>query len=244
MKYASILLAAALLFPGTSRAQSTLPPGTILPVTLSETLRADRVHSGQPFTAKVMQDIPGTPVCRGSRVLGHVVRAEATKNGPAKLDLIFDFVQLRHATIPLKTDLRAIASFIEVGQAQVPEEGASRGITPEVATSQQIGGEQVYHGGTTVYRGDEIVGRPTAYGVLGVPRASIGQPCRGVVASNARPQALWLFSTDACGVYGFNDLRIEHAGRTGPRGEIVLTSNNGKLKLDSGTAILLRVQGD
>lgn len=245
MKYAWVLLVAATLWlPVSASAQSELPAGTIIPVTLNRSLRAGRVQAGHPITAKVMQDLPGTPVRRGSQVLGHVVQAQATGQGPSRLELTFDSVRVHNQTIPLTTDLRAIASFVAVGQAEVPEEGASRGITPEVATFEQIGGEQVYRGGGTVYRGNDLVGKPTPYGVLAVPRASFGNPCRGAVGQNAQPQAFWVFSTDACGVYGLGDLRIEHAGRTEPRGVIVLASNNGGLKLDSGTAMLLRVQSN
>jgi hypothetical protein len=245
MKYAWVLLVAeALSLPVSALAQSALRAGTIIPVTLNRGLRADRAQAGRAITAKVMQDIPGTPVRRGSQVLGHVVQVQAPEHGPSRLELTFDSVRAHGQTIPLKADLRAIASFVAVGQAEVPEEGASRGITPEVATFEQIGGEQVYRGGGTVYRGNDLVGKPTPYGVLAMPRASSGNPCRGAVGQNARPQAFWVFSTDACGVYGLSDLRVEHAGRTDPMGNIVLASNGGKLRLASGTAMLLRVQSD
>jgi hypothetical protein len=56
-----------------------------------------------------------------------------------------------------------------------------------------------------------------------------------------RAQSLWLFSTDACGVYGYNDVTIEHAGRTSPEGEITLRSTNPSLKIRAGSGILLRV---
>ena len=242
LKFVWILaVASSLLLQAIATGQDAVPEGTLIPVTLSGGLRSDRAHSGQAIRAKVMQDVPGTPVRRGSEVLGRVLEAQTTTERRAELKLSFDSARVHGQTIPLKTSLRALASFVEVGQAQVPEEGASRGITPEVATTEQIGGEQVYRGGGTVNRGDEVVGRPTAYGVLGVPRATIGQPCRGAVGSNTQPQALWLFSTDACGVYGLGDLSIENAGRT--TGEIVLASQAGKVELKSGTALLLRAQG-
>jgi hypothetical protein len=56
-------------------------------------------------------------------------------------------------------------------------------------------------------------------------------------------QALWLFSSDACGLYGFDNVRIEHAGRTDPRGNIVLSADDGKIDLYSQSGLLLRVQG-
>ena len=75
------------------------------------------------------------------------------------------------------------------------------------------------------------------------PRVRTGQPCRAVVNDNNHPQALWLFSADACGVYGIGNLRIDHAGRTAPTGTIVLSAKHGKLNLRGGSALLLRVQG-
>jgi hypothetical protein len=78
--------------------------------------------------------------------------------------------------------------------------------------------------------------------VLGMPRIQTGLGCRGVVSDANQPQAMWLFSTDACGVYGYANIRIEHAGRTDPAGTIVLVADNGRLKLQSGSGMLLRVQ--
>lgn len=52
---------------------------------------------------------------------------------------------------------------------------------------------------------------------------------------------MWLFSVDACGLYGFANIQIDDYGRSNRRGTITLSSRDGKLKLGSGTAILLRV---
>lgn len=238
----TLILAALMLSPIGVMAQSALPAGTILPVRLDTSLKANKVHAGQEIRAKVMQNIPGTPVRRGATVLGHVVRA-GSSNGQTKLEFCFDAVKIHGRRIPLKASLRALASVMEVEEAQIPEESADRSITPEVATTQQIGGEQVYRGGGPVADGDLAVGEPTPYGVLAVPRAQPGQHCQGIVADNHRPQALWLFSTDACGVYGFSDIRIEHAGRSDPAGKIILESDKRKLDIGSGSGLLLRVQG-
>jgi len=89
--------------------------------------------------------------------------------------------------------------------------------------------------------GETVVGEPVYNGVLSRPRANPSGSCPGSIAGNDRPQALWVFSSDACGVYDIPHLKIEHAGKTNPIGEIVLTSNDGALNLPSGSGMLLRV---
>ena len=64
---------------------------------------------------------------------------------------------------------------------------------------------------------------------------------RGELEGNDNPQALWVFSTDACGVYGIEHLNILHAGRTDPVGKIVLASETRNVKLKNGDGLLLSV---
>ncbi|HUN86411.1 MAG TPA: hypothetical protein VMU48_18675 [Terracidiphilus sp.] len=237
------IVVAALMVSSVAMAQNAIPSGTILPVALETGLNASKIHAGQPIRAEVMQNVPDTPIRRHARVLGHVIEASALPGGLEKLTLQFDAIEIHGKRIPIHASLRAVASFLDVEDAMVPEEGASRGITPEVATTEQIGGEQVYRGGGPVSDGMAPVGVPVPYGVLAVPRPNPHGNCRGVIGENTRQQALWLFSTDACGVYGIANLRIDHAGRTDPMGTIVLSSATGKLKLYGGTGMLLRIRG-
>lgn len=236
-------LAAILLWPTLALAQSAVPAGTLLAVSLDHGLNVSKVRPGQQIRARVMQTIPGTPIHRGAQVAGHVVRATGTKSGPVRLEIQFDAVEVHRRRISISADLRAVASPLEVEEAQIPEEMSDRGLTPETWTTQQIGGDQVYRGGGPVTEGMMAVGTPAPYGVLAVPRTQPGAPCRGVVDDNSRPQALWLFSANACGVYGLSGVAIEHAGRTSPEGTIVLAASTGKLDLRSGSALLLRVRG-
>jgi hypothetical protein len=230
-------LALALLLPMALPAENAVPAGTILPIRLDTGLNTARLRPGAVIRAEIMQDVPGTSIHRGSHVLGHVISVT-----PTRLELSFDTLVTKGASIPLKTNLRALASMLEVEEAQIPEDGAD-GALPSVLdqTTRQIGGEEVYRGGGPVARGITPVGESTAYGVLG--RLNSNPPCRGDIAGADNPQALWLFSTDACGIYGFNDLAVEHFGRTDPAGTIVLTSRAEKINIRTGSGLLLRVQG-
>jgi len=88
-----------------------------------------------------------------------------------------------------------------------------------------------------------MVGKSVNDGVLDQPNAASrqGKECRGAVDSNDSPEAMWVFSSDACGTYGLTSILVAHAGRTEPVGVIVLVSEKGRLKLPRGAGMLLRV---
>lgn len=235
---ASVLLSTALA------AQQAVPAGTIIPVRLNTSLGSAKAQPGQAFTATVMQDVPlhGSKVRRGSKVIGHVVSAKkATYGNDGQLSLRFDSIEVSKRRIPITANLRAIASMLEVADAQVPANGPDRGTSQADWTTVQIGGEVVYRGGGPVANGLRPVGIPTANGVLAHVSAPPGEKCRGEVDDNDQVQALWLFSSDACGAYGFADLEIAHAGRSEPTGVIVLTSSKHEVHLRSGSGMLLRI---
>ena len=85
------------------------------------------------------------------------------------------------------------------------------------------------------------VGTSVADGVLAQPRSKPGSACRGAIDGANAVQAMWLFSSDACGVYGFEYLTIQHAGRSEPEGQVTLISNKGEVKLPTASGMLLRV---
>ena len=90
----------------------------------------------------------------------------------------------------------------------------------------------------------KAVGTSVGDGVLARANAKEGTKCRGSVEGNDSPQALWVFSTDACGVYGIEHLHIAHAGRAVPAGTIILASEMPNLKLRNGDGLLLRVNAN
>ena len=235
MKHA--LLFFMLLLPSALSAQTIeVPAGTILPLQLETGMKAEKLAAGKIIRGVIMQDIPSTRIRRGSHVYGHVIRVN-----PTSIEFTFDTLEVKKQRIPITTNLRALASMMEVDQAQIPQGGADRGLPPSQKTTEQIGGELVYRGGGHVMHGSERVGEPAPYGVIA--RTRDNPPCRAVVAHNHHPQALWLFSTDACGLYSYDNLTIEHYGRTAPIGTIILTAKKGKVNIRSGSGILLRVQG-
>jgi hypothetical protein len=226
-------------------AQNTIPAGTIVPVALNSSLSSRKVKPGQVITARVMQDVPlspGSTIHAGAKVIGRVIDVKPANGGTgAQVSFRFDTLVVSKRRIPIITNLRALASMMAVEAAQLPESGPDRGTSQNAWTTDQIGGEVVYRGGGPVADGLRSVGEPTYGGVLVHVSAKPGSPCRGEIEGNDRLQALWVFSSDACGVYDFAGLAIVHAGRTDPVGEITLASDKGEVNIRAGSGMLLRV---
>src|SRR4029077_20592021 len=228
-------------------APQNIPAGTILPVRLSSSLDSEHSKAGQIIRAKTMQDVPlaaGKKIHAGAKVIGQVIDVVPPLGGSgARIVFRFDRLTFSHRTIPLNTDLRALASMMEVHDAEVPTAGPDRGTSSNAWATVQVGGDVVYRGGGPVMHGADMVGMPVSDGVLARVNSRPGTKCRGAVDGNDQLQALWVFSSDACGVYGFSDLTIAHAGRTDPVGDIVLNTNQTRLHVPSGSGMLLRVNG-
>jgi len=226
--------------------QDAIPSGTILPLQLKSSLNSRTSKPGQVVTARIMQDVPlpsGQKIRAGSKAVGRILDVVPASSGAgAKLSLRFDTLEVSKRTLPMTTDLRALASMMEVNDAQVQTSGPDRGTPDYWWTTAQIGGDVVYRGGGPVVNGFGAVGKSTANGVLDQIASGPGTNCRGEVTGDDQPQALWVFSADACGTYGFPDLTIGHAGRSAPAGQITVASERTNFDVRSGSGLLLRVK--
>jgi len=231
-------------------AQVTIPAGTILPVVLRSTISSSRVKQGQRIEGKIAQDVPlsdGSKIRAGTKLIGQVVDVtRATDRTPGRVSLRFEELQWQGKAVPVRTDLRAIAGFVAIQDAEQPDEAPSEGSPFNWLPTTQIGGDSVYGVGGPVMSAEDSnkqVGKSVNGGVLGEVQPNEGRKCRGPIDGNSSPQALWVFSSDACGTYGLSHLVISHAGRTEPVGTIVLESQSRDVALRNGDGLLLRVIG-
>jgi hypothetical protein len=240
-----LVLLSVLILPVKVLAQEAVPAGTVLPVQLNSSL-SRKTKPGQVITARVMQDVSlgdGSRIRAGAKVTGQVIDVTPRSFGAsASISITFNELLMSHRKLGLVTDLRALASPMEVEDAQIPDMGGDRGTPSTAYTTNQVGGDEVvYRGGGHVMNGSRIVGEPVGDGVVGEVSPNAAGECRGAIEGNDRPQSLWVFSSDACGVYGFHGVTIAHAGRTDPVGRITLTSSDGDLNIRAGSGLLLRV---
>lgn len=234
--------------PTASAPTGKIPPGTILPVILRTSFSFQNSKAGEILHGQIAQTVPladGTKIRRGTRIEGHILDVTPASSGnPAKISLQFDKLYLDGQTVSMVTNLRAIAGFMDVQEAGVPTEPPNEGSPYDWLVTRQIGGDSVYGMDGPVMSAEDtskVIGKSVGDGVLLQVSSRPGTRCRGAMDGNDHPQAMWVFSGDACGAYGLDDLKIAHSGRNDPKGTIVLTSESPKFKLRNGDGLLLRV---
>jgi len=238
----TILFATVILLATSLPGQESIPAETILPIQLNSTINSSKIHAGQAIGARLMQNVPlpgGSRIRAGAQVLGKIEAVRADAHGNATVSMRFDTLAVGKHRIPVSTNLRAMATMMDVQDAQVPAAGPDRGTSDFYWVTEQIGGEAVYHGGGPVTRGSSVVGKSVVDGVLVHPSAA-GR-CADEKNSDDRLQAFWIFASSACGLYDFPDLRLVHAGRSEPQGEITIASVEGPVKIPGGSGLLLLI---
>jgi hypothetical protein len=228
-----------------AESRSAIPAGTVLPLRLEKTISTKDVR-GQVVEAKVAQDVPlpdGEKIPMKSTVRGSILSVETDAEGAGmKVTLKFDQLEDRKETLTIATYLRAIASGRAVQSAQLPNAGADMGSPAGWADTVQIGGDIRFgDGGAVRDRAKEKVGKGVVGGVLVHVRANPALGCAGPSNGNDYLQALWVFSSDACGVYDLKGVKIAHSGRGSPLGEITLHFEKEDMKVEAGAGMLVWV---
>lgn len=240
----SAILLTLLPLRGAERVQ-TLPVGTLLPVMLNNSLDSDKSKPGQKLTAKLKQDVSlpdGSIVKSGSELLGHVVSANrGSATSGSRVVFVFDQLKMNGKQFPITTGARAVASMMAVFQARQPISSVAgdAGSSWDYNT-RQVGGDIVF-GRKDVRSNDGVVGMSPEPGwVVGVPR---GNPDAGCAPPDSKfLQSFWVFSTNACGVYGDgeDDMQISHKPDDNKNGQITLTSPK-RVQVRNGSGLLLTV---
>jgi hypothetical protein len=238
-----LLVVIAVAFSAQLLAQSAVPRGTILPAELNSSLNSRKSRVGEVITARIMQDVPlasGSTIHAGAKLIGHVMAVKPASAGTnAEISVRFETLVTGGRSIPVVTDLRAMATMMDISEAQVPDQGPDRGTSEYNWVTEQIGGE--FRGDGVIAHGDNVVGYAAPNGVLVRVSSEPGTRCRGEEDGD-RLQATWVFSSNACGLYGFPEITLAHAGRTNPVGEFTLVANRGNVSVKGGSGMLLRVE--
>jgi hypothetical protein len=223
-----------------------IPVGTIIPVSLDRGLKAEDARKGELIELRVKQEVPlphSGKIPVRSKLTGYITSTEKDTDGSGlNVSLRFDKLKLGDKTVPILTSLRAMASYQAVRWSQMPQGGSDPGTPTGWGNTVLIGGDIRFgDGGKVRTAAKQVVGKGVRGGVLVHIRANPEGGCEGPVNGDDHPQALWVFSSGACGLYDLKGVTIRQNGRSDPLGEITLGFDKENKKLESGTGMLLRV---
>jgi hypothetical protein len=231
-------------FPAHSKAD-VLPAGTAIPALFTKTINAKTTKVGDRVVMKTMQDVlygPAQTIPKGSLVVGHVVQTSYTANDePSSLTIAFEKIVSKKNSRHVCLTVRAMASLDQVYDAKVPvtsmDQSASLGTT-------LVGGDHISLGGKYVYAidGDEV-GIRNRFGVFSrlEPAAAYGGSPSAACGSVSTLQSVAIFSSRACGLYGFSGMQLTRSEDIPQKATITLQSDRGAAEIHSGSAALLQV---
>lgn len=229
---------------------STLPLSTALPVRFVNSVDATKVHRGDVVTAETLQVVmlpSGQRLPKGTLVQGHVVDARPFRFDQApyaaqkasQLSIHFDQIRTGNLTLPVNLSVRALASSVESRAASTPH---FRDETDSSGTMTLIGGTEFSPFDKAIRgKNGEVVGYNRKQGVFARLTESYDakSETRGKCAPTDTEQSVAIFSPEACGLYGFANESMPHAGRSGS-GTFTLESRDHSVRLDSGSTALLQ----
>jgi hypothetical protein len=219
-----------------------IPVGTVIPVMLSSSLSAAKDKPEKQLEGRVMQEVrlpSGERIREGSRIIGHVVNVTRGSSG-SSIVVKFEAIQEQGRKASLKTGLLALASMASVHDAQLPI-SANSDLTPVSQwVTRQVGGDVVRRGQGKVVSHDGVFG--TWLQGSSVLMKLTPNPEAGCSSGPGygREQAVWIFSSAACGTYDLSNVKIASSGEIPPLGEIALTSAH-NVAIHGGSGWLLIV---
>ncbi len=200
---------------------------------------------GKEISAKLMQEVAlpnGERIKRESKIVGQLTAVSPPSQGhPATLSVRFDRIEIDKQAVPIGTSLRALATMQSVSKARMPVNANSGyGTSPWDWNMLQVGGQAAYNGQKIVKsQTGQVVGRVVEPGaIVGVPMANPMRGCAGPPESTAE-QAFWVFSTDACGVYGDKTLKLAAT----PNTNVITITSTKKITVRGGSGLLIQVNG-
>lgn len=231
---------------GSQEAKTATPPAeTAIPVVFTRPIKVRTAKRGDRVMARTMQVVlygPAGNIPKGSRVKGHVIDA-SYKGNTQQSSITFQFDKLiakkRIASVCMS--VRAMADSIDAYKAT--REATSLDTNASLGTTL-VGGDHIRPGGKYVYATEyDKVGISNRFGIFSrlEPADShshtVATDCSGV----ATLQSVAIFSSGACGLYGFADTYLAATGAENPMRAITLIGKHHPIEIPSGSAALLQI---
>jgi hypothetical protein len=207
-------------------AVTRIAPGSVIPVSLTKTIDAKKVKSGDEVVAKVTQDLKNTNgdviVAKDTEVMGHVTEAQARskQQRESQVGIEFDRAVMKNGTtMQLPMSIQAIIG------PQNDQSNPANG-TSEMPASSSAANPNANMGGRPGMAGSAPAPMPSSAGGDTPSDAQTGAKSRPPITAQTQ------------GVLGISNLTLTPAAMS--QGSL-LTSEKNNVKLESGTLMLLRV---
>lgn len=232
--------------PGSQlNAPGAVPVGTAFPVVFSHTINTADAKIGDTITTKTTQVVilpSGERIPRGSELIGEIVASRPrSSDEPSQLGIRFETLLSAGSKSAIRVRLRAMASFADSyssRSALVPYD------TPDNSLYSQVGGDTFFPYDAVHSPRGTVVGKATRDGIfVKLARTSAESNDQIMCDETDTLQSVGIFSSGACGLYGFGDFFLDEAG-TKPDGVIRFHAERHSVKIGRGTLALLQVQAN
>ena len=211
-------------------APTRIAPGSVIPVSLTKTIDAKKVKTGDEVVAKVTQDMKTNGgevlVPKDTKVMGHVTEAQPRNKDQkeSQVGIAFDRAMMKDGSaMQIPMSIQAI-----IGQQNDQNNsGSGSGEAASPARSASAGTTGSPRGGMG---GSAPASAPSA------GSGSADTPGDAQAGKGSRPP----ITAQTEGVVGISDLKLSRAASNAADGSVVSSEKN-NVKLESGTMILLRV---
>jgi hypothetical protein len=240
--------AAGIAGAGAAKGSTNISSGTKVNARLENSLDAKKSKPGDRVEARTTRDVKenGKVVLKkGTRLTGHVTRAQAHANGQSdsQLGIVFDHAVLKNGQeVPFHATIQALAASQASAMAATGPDDmmASGGGMGAVSGTAQGGGGLV--GGVASTAGGmagSVVNTAgsvplNAGGTLNSATSSTGA-VGGLTSTGS-------LTSNSIGIIGLNGLSIDSAASSTTQGSMIVSSTK-NVHLDSGTQLLLNAYG-
>lgn len=227
----------------------SLSSGSTIATVLSKPVDARKNKEGDAVSAKVTQDVKSdgkVVIPKGSRLIGHVTQAKARAKGESEssLGIVFDRALLKggqESTLHLV--IQAMTSAQTVNSASLGEGDGGGLVGGSAGGSGSAGGRASgggVLGGATSTVGSTVGGvSHTAGQTVGTATQTTASTTGGLKSTNIAGA----LTSNSTGVIGMQGLSLVTQASNTTQGSLI-TSSNKNVRLESGTQLLLRAQGD
>lgn len=229
----------------------SLSSGTSVNATLSQPVDARKNRPGDQVTARTTEVVKSegrVVIPRGSKLIGHVTqcKARSKEEKESALGILFDKAILKNGQqIPLNVTIQALAAAQSVASASAGADDLAAGAgAGAMGTARGSGGGALGGVRSTAGAATGAVAN-TAANAGGIAGGAVGSTVNAAGATRGSLgglNAAGQLTSNSQGVFGLNGANLSSAVASNTQGSLI-TSTSKNVHLDSGTQLLLVVQG-